>query len=87
MYSSFFGGRMGAFVVFPGPNNEDWGSAEIVAPIKSPSWEFKTTRIIQPLPVTVEWEDPEVICPSLKLQRATLAQIRVEEARPRKRKS
>jgi hypothetical protein len=76
-YSSFFGGRIGSFVFFPGPNYEDWSCADIVAPLKSKSWVFKKSEIIQPLRVVVNWDDSTQVIPSLKLQNSVSA-IRVE---------
>jgi hypothetical protein len=68
VYSSFFGGRIGAFVHFPGPNKEDWNSAEIAAPIGSKAWPFKESRLITPMRVRIEWTDSAKICPSLEIQ-------------------
>lgn len=67
VYSSFFGGRIGSFLRFPGPNRESWRQADIQAPIRSPDWQVTTGRILQPLTVRVEWEDIARIIPSAKM--------------------
>jgi hypothetical protein len=58
IYSSFFGGQMGAVVRFPGPNAEYWRCADVVAPIDSNDWTFRTSSILQPLSCHTEWENP-----------------------------
>jgi len=68
VYFSFFGGRIGAFVYFPGPNYESWKCADIVAPIRSKEWQVRTTRIVQPLNVKIEWRKMVELIPSLELQ-------------------
>jgi hypothetical protein len=68
IYSSFFGGRMGSYVHFPGPNLEAWSCANIVAPVRSSKWIVTKSRILQPLAVKVEYLDSTRLCPSLKLQ-------------------
>jgi hypothetical protein len=67
IYSSFFGGRVGSFLRFPAPNGEQWCQADIQAPIESRDWKAATGRIIQPLTVRVEWEDPTRIMPSVEV--------------------
>lgn len=78
--SSYFGGRIGTSVIFRGPNNEDWRSAEIVAPLFSKNWEVRTSSLIQPCTARIEWRDPSRIIPSMRILNAA-AQIRVEAAR------
>lgn len=80
IYSSFFGGEIGASVRFPGPNRESWSCADIVAPMRSKSWTFRPSRILQPLRVRVEWSEARVITPSLDLHNARSA-VRVDSAR------
>jgi hypothetical protein len=80
VYSSFFGGRAGAFVRIPGPNHEDWNCADIVAPIGSKVWEFNPSPILQPLMVRVAWQGSGALTPSVKLQRSA-SSIRVEVQR------
>jgi len=67
IYSSFFGGRVGSRVRFPGPNGESWNCADVVAPLKSKNWTIKTSRLLQPLQVRVEWQDPPKIIPSVEM--------------------
>jgi len=67
VYSSFFGGRMGSFVRFWGPNREDWYCADVVVPLQSRDWAVKKWRVLQPLTVRVEWEDPAKIMPSVEM--------------------
>jgi hypothetical protein len=67
IYSSFFGGRIGSFIRFRGPNHEEWDQADIVAPLGSPNWTFATTKIIQPLAVRMEWRDLTAIIPSVEM--------------------
>jgi hypothetical protein len=73
VYSSFFGGRIGSFVLIPGPNYENWACADIVAPIKSRDWMFRKREIIQPFGVKVQWADSTEVAPSLKLQNSISA--------------
>jgi hypothetical protein len=70
IYSSFFGGKVGACVRVPGPNNENWRSADIVAPLYSKDWRIETSRLLYPMKVCVEWHDGTVVTPSFKLQNA-----------------
>jgi hypothetical protein len=70
IYSSFFGGRIGAFVQFSGPNHENWNTMDVVAPLNSKAWSVKTSSIIQPIKVHIDWSDITKIAPSLKLQYA-----------------
>jgi hypothetical protein len=80
VYSSFFSGRIGSVVSFPGPNHEEWGTMDIVAPLEGKEWCVKQYRVIQPIKARVEWSDITRIAPSLKLQNAASA-MRVEDAR------
>lgn len=44
--SSFFGGQVGSFVGFEGPNDEKWCTANIVAPLKSRDWSVRYSKIL-----------------------------------------
>lgn len=79
VYMSFFGGRVGSVVSFPGPNQEDWNSMEIVAPLHNKEWTATPSRLFLPLKVRVEWSKHEAITPSLKLQYAQTRML-VEDA-------
>jgi HNH endonuclease len=70
VYMSFFGGRIGSTVSFPGPNREEWNTMEIVAPIHSKEWKVTTSQLYLPLKVRFEWQDDKAIAPSLKPQYA-----------------
>ena len=83
IYMSFFGGRVGAVVSFPGPNWEGWNTMEIVAPIHSKAWTVTTSQLYLPLKVRVEWSNHALISPSLKLQYAQSRMV-IEEAPPKK---
>lgn len=85
VYFSFFGGRIGAFVRVPGPNNEDWTCANIVAPLGSKDWTFSPSRLLQPLKARVEWNNSKVITPSLKLQNSV--SVVQADLVPRRRRS
>jgi len=80
VYSSFFGGRIGAHVRLPGPNHEEWRCANIVAPMKSKDWTIGTSPILQALKTRVEWNDSRTVTPSLKFQR-TVSSMRVDVVR------
>jgi hypothetical protein len=67
VYSSFFGGRIASYVMFPGPNKEDWRTANVVAPVKSKDWRVTTSRIAQPMGVNVEWRESAKIVPTIQL--------------------
>ena len=84
VFSSFFGGKVGSFVCFPGPNHESCACADIVAPLKSKRWVFTPNKIIQPIAVKIRWNSSEEIAPSVKLQNA-VCNVRVDMV-PRKRK-
>src|SRR5438132_9134418 len=64
VYSCFFGGRIGGVVSFQGPNQEEWNTMEIIAPIRSKDWTVTTSQLYQPLRVRVEWNNSEAITPS-----------------------
>jgi hypothetical protein len=66
VYSSFFGGQMGSFVSFPGPNQESWTCADIVAPLRSRDWVVRNSQIIQPLRVKIVWQDSDQMSPTIQ---------------------
>lgn len=68
VYSSFFGGRIGAAVSFPGPNREGWNTMNVVAPLHDKNWQVVTSALLQPMRVHIEWSGLPKIAPSLKLQ-------------------
>jgi hypothetical protein len=70
VYSSFFGGRIGALVHFLGPNVESWNSATIIAPIDSKDWTINESSIIPLIKVGIEWNESGKLCPSLRFQKA-----------------
>jgi len=80
---AFFGGRIGAFVRFPGPNRELGRRVDIVAPLHSPDWEITTGKLFLPVRVCIEWADLSRIVPSLRI-RNPQAQIRFERSPRRK---
>jgi hypothetical protein len=86
VFSSFFGGSVGAMVFFPGPNGETWRCADIVAPIGSQKWTFKTRPLIQPLTYKVQLAGSPEIIPSFKLQHS-VSSIRVEIGAARTKKT
>jgi hypothetical protein len=67
VFSSFFGGKVGTFISFPGPNNEKWCCANVVAPLFSKEWKVKTSFLIQPLPCHVDWTNILKRIPSLDI--------------------
>ena len=85
VWSSFFGGRMGAYVCFPGPNKESWNSLDVVAPLKTKDWQTKTSTLFLGLTAKVEWNDTGNLCPSMKIQ-GTKSAFRAELVPIRKRK-
>ena len=68
IYSCFFGGRIGGVISLPGPNNEEWETLDIVAPINSIEWLPKMSSVCQPLRLQVEITDARKLVPSLKWQ-------------------
>lgn len=68
VYSSFFGGKIGSYVRFSGPNGEAWRQANIVAPIGSKEWNFSASPLLPVMKVArVEWADGRVVTPSFDL--------------------
>lgn len=70
VFSSFFGGRIGAAVHFSGPNREDWNTVDIVAPLGSKKWIVRPSPILKPLKATVEWQDSRKIIPTVPILNA-----------------
>jgi hypothetical protein len=86
VFFCFFGGRIGAHVRIPGPNQEDWICANIVAPIGYKEWTIKTSSIIQSMPKQrVDWSNSEKITPTLKLRYST-SDVRVQFRRVNRNK-
>lgn len=81
IYMAFFGGRIGGAVSFGGPNQEKWNTMDILAPIHSKAWTVTKSQLYLPLRVRIEWQNPEAISPSLKLQYAQ-RQLLVEAGLP-----
>jgi hypothetical protein len=80
IFSSFFGGRIGSYVFFPGPNYECWSCADIVAPINSKDWGFVKAPITQSIAVRAEWKNLAEIVPSFELQKS-VSTIRADVVR------
>jgi hypothetical protein len=80
---SFFGGRIGAVVAFPGRNDEAWRRADIVVPLNSSEWSVTTSPIIVPTRFRIEWTNVSRIVPSVHLVNPTM-EVRHELSRPRK---
>lgn len=69
VFSSFFGGRIGTHIRVPGPNHEEWKSADIVAPLRSKNSEVSTSPILPFMKnPRVAWRNASVITPSFKLR-------------------
>ncbi|MBN1908234.1 MAG: hypothetical protein JW818_00715 [Pirellulales bacterium] len=83
IYMSFFGGRVGSVVSFPGPNREDWNTMDIIAPLHSKEWTATPSQLFLPLKVRVEWSKHEAITPSLKLQYAQTRMLVKDAPAPR----
>jgi hypothetical protein len=69
VFSSFFGGSIGAYVALAGPNKEEWSRADIVAPIKSKDWTVSLSRILPIMKHRVEWRNSEEVMPFVKMQK------------------
>lgn len=77
VFSSFFGGQVGSYVRVPGPNQERWRCADIVAPLQSKDWTVRTSSIVPWMKVQVEWNSAKVVTPSVKLQN-TVSSVSIE---------
>jgi hypothetical protein len=67
VYSSFFGGRIGGYVQFPGPNKESWNTLDVVAPLRSKDWKTTESNLYLVLDPKVEWNESAKLCPTLKI--------------------
>lgn len=90
VYSSFFGGRIGALVQFPGPNKESWNTLDLIAPLNSMEWRATERSLYLPLTrARIEWNDTAKFCPSLKIQSVCSTfrtqMVRVKEPKTRKK--
>jgi hypothetical protein len=81
VYLSFFGGRIGAFVAIPGPNNEEWKTLDIVAPLHSNKWQLTYAQDIKPIVKMVQWHDLKRLAPTIKLKEGW-EQLVVETVEP-----
>lgn len=60
VYSAFFSGRVCTMAMFPGPNRDDWCTADISEPYRTDEtgvaepWSVRRSRIMQPLSARVE---------------------------------
>lgn len=70
VYSSFFGGRVCSYVNFPGPSNEDWTTATVVAALDSDEWKPHKSNLTQLIPCKVAGQRGENVVPSMKLHNA-----------------
>jgi hypothetical protein len=86
LYASFFGGRLAATACFPGLNNEDWNTLDIVAPLYSKDWVVKRSKIMRPIPVHIQWQGLREIAPTVKLQ-DSWAELTAELVQPKLRKA
>jgi hypothetical protein len=82
VHSSFFGGRMGAYVYFPGPHKESWATMRIVAPLGSKDWTFTPSQLAQVMYPSIEHARSKLICPSLQIQN-TVSELMVTLERRR----
>jgi HNH endonuclease len=76
VYSCFFGGKIGSYVQFPGPSQEEWRSAHIVAPLRSKNWSFRPSPLLPAKTVRVSWQGSTHVTPSIKL-RDTVSSLEV----------
>lgn len=75
LYCSFFGGRIGAKVYFPGPNRETWHTADVTVPIGSDQWIVEYPTILFQPRVEIVWGDLSEVVPSISIFNAR-AEIR-----------
>ncbi len=69
--ASYFGGKIGAAIRFPGPNEEEWSVLDVTAPIDSREWVYASGRFAVPGRLKIEWKDGESIMPSVRLTNGT----------------
>jgi len=82
---AFFGGRIGAFVTFPGTHHQKWGMLDIVAPIKSRNWQTTESKFVMPLPRRINTTNYTTMVPSVDLLRSE-GKFWIEEAKKKKRR-
>jgi hypothetical protein len=63
----FFGGKIGAYVRFPGPSNEEWRCATIVAPLWSKDWTFRPSPILTATTVRVSLLGSADVTPTIRV--------------------
>lgn len=68
VYFAFFGGKIGAVVRFPGPNDEDWVRADAVFPIRQKKYDVQLSKILLPMKTHVSWSDTDKIMPSMEIK-------------------
>lgn len=83
VYSAYFGGRVGTIVVFPGPNFEEWITADLTVPLNSRQWTLRTSPLLQPLKVKPLWKGLDQIIPSAEILNVESV-VRVSEVPRRK---
>jgi hypothetical protein len=68
IFASYFGGKIGSFVRFPGVNHEDWVCMDVISPIDSKDW-IKTPGYILPVMngFTVRWAGGGLVSPTIQL--------------------
>jgi hypothetical protein len=84
VYQSYFGGRIGAIVNFPGPNKEEWNTLDIVAPIGSRDWQTQEHSLILPLVCATEVDSAKIM-PSLNWSNIE-HQMKLVPSPPKKKK-
>jgi hypothetical protein len=77
---AFFGGRIGAAVKFPGPNDDDWCTLDVTAPICSNDWTAYQSKLVIPSHPRVEWLDLNKIVRGAEFVNGSWAKI-IELAR------
>ncbi len=61
LYCSFFGGSACAKIEFAGPNEEQWSTIDITAPVGSPDWKVRRYKKIKDIPLsTISWEEATI---------------------------
>jgi hypothetical protein len=76
VWLAFFSGRIGACVRFPGPSGETWRTADLEVPIGDRHWQVRTSPLLQPIRVRVEWGDLQKVIPSVAMEN-TRAEVTV----------
>lgn len=82
LYASFFANRAAATVSFPGNNDENWNTLDIVVPIRSSApWQSTSLRLFLPLKCRPNYLGYERIIPSMKITHFA-SRLRAERKRP-----